>query len=573
MSKNIISQSLVDKNIKNNNPINEKEKQNKTNNGNIYTYNLENLMYVGDKGEVIKTFSLNTSNVNTYSNYNENNRKSSPIRGGIINLSEKAIQNMNDISFKDKNDLNNSKNNNNEILNSNMNNNIMSFQTQTIYPCSQVNSLSINGNKTINKDINLNQKKTMLKSGNKIQTSITKTNNYSKSNPVSFSIKSKTTKTNYPFSISNNAVNIINNNKDKNSKSNINNDTNHSNYNDDKNLNQNSIQQSININLNKDEYNLKSNPQQPIKSEFQKSFDAFLLEPHSSDNKYIFINNSDGIYQSKIVDIQSIKDLKEQFQKFLNNLGNRNKSPYIIPYNEFLKIISNNIENSNDLFFELKSFIERNKLNKYQFNSLIKTEKEKSLMILSSIRKNKEYEDFSENTPITLLDDKFFVYCVTRWIKYSYPCLEFNYSYPPNNEELKFEKEIEGENLNNEELINKNNKALEEIEKVKKDLLNEFSKKDQESKKLKSQNQKLKSRKISSNEKKKKYYQEKIKDKSFTNQITEKDYAYKPEIQRKINEWENRPFVSPNNNYNIYNNSLGNQKVNLNTEYSNKQQK
>ena len=572
MSKNIISQSLVDKNIKNNNPINEKEKQNKTNNGNIYTYNLENLMYVGDKGEVIKTFSLNTSDVNTYSNYNENNRKSSPIRGGIINLSEKAIQNMNDISFKDKNDLNNSKNNNNEILNSNMNNNIMSFQTQTIYPCSQVNSLSINGNKTINKDINLNQKKTILKSGNKIQTSITKTNNYSKSNPVSFSIKSKTTKTNYPFSISNNAVNIINNNKDKNSKSNINNDINYSNYNDDKNLNQNSIQQSININLNKDEYNLKSNPQQPIKSEFQKSFDAFLLEPHSSDNKYIFINNSDGIYQSKIVDIQSIKDLKEQFQKFLNNLGNRNKSPYIIPYNEFLKIISNNIENSNDLFFELKSFIERNKLNKNQFNTIMKTEKEKSLMILSSIRKNKEYEDFSENTPITLLDDKFFIYSVSRWIKYSYPCLEYNYTYPPNNEELKFEKEIEGENLNNEDLINKNNKALEEIEKVKKDLLNEFNKKDQESKKLKSQNQKLRTRKITSNEKKKKF-QEKIKDKPFTKQITEKDYAYKPEIQRRINEWENRPFVSPNNNFNIYNNSIGTQKVNLNTEYSNKQQK
>ena len=504
MSKNIISQSSVDKNIKNNISINEKEKQNKNNNGNVFTYNLENLMYVGDKGEVIKTFSLNTSNVNTYSNYNDNNRKSSPIRGGIINLSEKAIQNLNDISFKDKTDLNNSTNNNNEILKSNMNNNnISSFQTQTIYPCSQVNSLSIKGNNTINKDINLNQKKTMLKSGNKIQTSITKTNNYSKSNPVSFSIKSKTTKTNYPFSISNNAVNIINNNKDKNSKSNLNNYINYSNYNDEKHYNQNSIQQSININLNKDEFNLKSNPQQPIKNEFQKSFDAFLLEPHSSDNKYIFINNSDGIYQSKIVDIQSIKDLKEQFQKFLNNLGNRNKSPYIIPYNEFLKIISNNIENSNDLFFELKSFIERNKLNKYQFNSLIKTEKEKSLMILSSIRKNKEYEDFSENTPITLLDDKFFVYCVTRWIKYSYPCLEFNYSYPPNNEELKFEKEIEGENLNNEELINKNNKALEEIEKVKKDLLNEFSKKDQESKKLKSQNQKLKSRKISSNEKKK----------------------------------------------------------------------
>ena len=573
MSKNIISQSSVDKNIKNNISINEKEKQNKNNNGNIYTYNLENLMYVGDKGEVIKTFSLNTSNVNTYSNYNDNNRKSSPIRGGIINLSEKAIQNLNDISFKDKTDLNNSTNNNNEILKSNMNNNnISSFQTQTIYPCSQVNSLSIKGNNTINKDINLNQKKTMLKSGNKNSSSSSKTKNYSKVNPVNFSIKSKINKTNYPYSISNNAVNIINNNKDKSPKSNLNNYINYSNYNDEKNFNQNSIQQSININLNKDEFNLKSNPQQPIKNEFQKSFDAFLLEPHTSDNKYIFINNSDGIYQSKIVDIQSIKDLKEQFQKFLNNLGNRNKSPYIIPYNEFLKIISNNIENSNDLFFELKSFIERNKLNKNQFNTIMKTEKEKSLMILSSIRKNKEYEDFSENTPITLLDDKFFVYCVSRWIKYSYPCLEYNYTYPPNNEELKFEREIEGDNLNNEELINKNNKALEEIEKIKKDLLNEFNKKDQESKKLKSQNQKLRTRKITSNEKKKKF-QEKIKDKSFTKQITEKDYAYKPEIQRRINEWENRPFVSPNNNFNIYNNSLGTQKANLNIEYSNKQQK
>jgi hypothetical protein len=571
MSKNIISQSLVDKNIKNNNPINEKEKQNKTNNGNIYTYNLENLMYVGDKGEVIKTFSLNTSNVNTYSNYNENNRKSSPIRGGIINLSEKAIQNMNDISFKDKNDLNNSKNNNNEILNSNLNNNIMSFQTQTIYPCSQVNSLSINGNKTINKDINLNQKKTMLKSGNKIQTSITKTNNYSKSNPVSFSIKSKTTKTNYPFSISNNAVNIINNNKDKNSKSNINNDINYSNYNDDKNLNQNSIQQSININLNKDEYNLKSNPQQPIKSEFQKSFDAFLLEPHSTDNKYVFINNSDGNYQSKIVNINSIKDLKEQFQKFLNNLGkNRNKSPYIIPYNEFLKIISNNIENSNDLFFELKSFLEKSK--KYQYNSLIKTEKEKSLMILSSIRKNKEYNDFSDNTPMSLLDNKSILYMVTRWIKYSFPSVEYTFSYPSNNEEFKFEKEseINDDESENQKLINKNNKALEEIERVKKDLLNEFSKKDQESKKLKSVNQKLKNRK-NSNEKKKKY-QEKIKDKNISSQITEKDYAYKPEVQRKINEWENRPFVSSGSNFSNYNNSFGNQKMNVNND-SFKQQK
>ena len=582
MSKNKNSQSFDNKTLKNNNNNTDLNKQNKNSNniGNIYTYNIENLTYVGNQGEVITTFSLDQSNTNTYSNINfDENRKSSPIRGGIINLGEKNIQNLTEISMKERNNApSNSNNNQND--------------GKRVYPVYNVNTISIQAERKTNKSpklnqVNqLNQKKTTLKSTNKKpNTNISNyRNNYSKINAINFSLSSKKNKKyNYNLKVSKNSISILTSQKNYN---NINNNNNNdksitstslfidnsqaiqgsrvylsSNKND-----QNYIQQSININLNKDDFN-----QNPVKSEFQKSFDAFLLEPHSTDNKYVFINNSDGNYQSKIVNINSIKDLKEQFQKFLNNLGkNRNKSPYIIPYNEFLKIISNNIENSNDLFFELKSFLEKSK--KYQYNSLIKTEKEKSLMILSSIRKNKEYNDFSDNTPMSLLDNKSILYMVTRWIKYSFPSVEYTFSYPSNNEEFKFEKEseINDDESENQKIINKNNKALEEIERVKKDLLNEFSKKDQESKKLKSVNQKLKNRK-NTNEKKKKY-QEKIKDKNISSQIVEKDYAYKPEVQRKINEWENRPFVSSGSNFSNYNNSFGNQKMNVNND-SFKQQK
>ena len=84
MSKNKNSQSFDNKTLKNNNNNTDLNKQNKNSNniGNIYTYNIENLTYVGNQGEVITTFSLDQSNTNTYSNINfDENRKSSPIRG------------------------------------------------------------------------------------------------------------------------------------------------------------------------------------------------------------------------------------------------------------------------------------------------------------------------------------------------------------------------------------------------------------------------------------------------------------------------------------------------------------
>ena len=37
------------------------------------------------------------------------------------------------------------------------------------------------------------------------------------------------------------------------------------------------------------------------------------------------------------------------------------------------------------------------------------------------LNKNKEIEDFSQNTPLSLLQEKYFIYAVSKWIKYSVP--------------------------------------------------------------------------------------------------------------------------------------------------------
>ena len=34
------------------------------------------------------------------------------------------------------------------------------------------------------------------------------------------------------------------------------------------------------------------------------------------------------------------------------------------------------------------------------------------------LNKNKELKDFSQNTPISLLQEKYFIYAVSKWIKY-----------------------------------------------------------------------------------------------------------------------------------------------------------
>ena len=52
----------------------------------------------------------------------------------------------------------------------------------------------------------------------------------------------------------------------------------------------------------------------------------------------------------------------------------------------------------------------------------------------------------------------------------------------------------------------------------------------------------------------------------------DKNFIYKTENKKKKDEWENRPYISQNINFNIYTNNLGVQKVNMNPE-KDKQQK
>ena len=49
------------------------------------------------------------------------------------------------------------------------------------------------------------------------------------------------------------------------------------------------------------------------------------------------------------------------------------------------------------------------------------------------LNKNKDMQDFTQNTPISLLQEKYFIYAVSKWIKYSIPTpqsqLYIKYSY------------------------------------------------------------------------------------------------------------------------------------------------
>ena len=220
MSKNKNSQSFDNKTFKNNNNNTDLNKQNKNSNnlGNIYTYNIENLTYVGNQGEVITTFSLDQSNTNTYSNINfDENRKSSPIRGGIINLGEKNIQNLTEISMKERNNVPSNNNNNQN-------------DGKRVYPVYNVNTISIQAERKTNKSPKLNQvnqKKTTLKSANKKpNTNVSNyRNNYSKINAINFSLSSKKNKKyNYNLKVSKNSISILTSQNNNNINNNNNND-------------------------------------------------------------------------------------------------------------------------------------------------------------------------------------------------------------------------------------------------------------------------------------------------------------------------------------------------------------
>ena len=701
--------------------------------GKLYEYQLENVKYYGDKGEIITTYihnsnnevntnninhtsntsNLNSSNIikqnndlNISSNINLNNsniqndnstnnqtnvnndlnksstqnndninninnnkekRKYSPFRGGIINLD---FQSNNNNKYNIKNiEKTKSQLDTSELEKKNTIENIKSEKPIVLQPsfCSvtpSYNEQSI----TIEKSNNKNKLKSVGKTNNIIHSS----NNNEfifKIHQIDFTLTSKVKKFNPNLSIYNDCISILNKNKKKKEYKVIMSTSLfidksqalqgsrvyltgikpiRTNWNNLYNIGiQNTISLSIlNSSVINNTFNskLKSNNKNNHNKEIRKkSYEDFITQSNISENKYIFINNSNGNYISKNAEIYSIKDLKDKFQNFLNSLGkNTSKNPYIIPQTELIKIMKENCD-LNEIYLD-KDEIE-----------IIQEEKEnedKNLMTINSNNNYKQYHDFSQNTPSELLDDKFSLFSISKFIKYSFPSFQIKFTIFPNgynieeNVILENENEQEYNNNNNdnnynnnnswnnidnendndvkkhedenflnehllnlkesniddkiinndiieefskennklkenleqenEKLINKNFKSQNEIEKIKRELLGIKDNNNKQNNLKKQGDKKLKSKKNNSQNRKKTPILNREKDLKIQNKpqktINERNYIYKPDIKKKKDEWENRPYISQNINFNIYTNNLGVQKVNMNPE-KDKQQK
>ena len=682
-------------------------KETNQNIGKLYEYQLENLKYYGDKGEIITTFSQNSginnnsmnniitqnNNISNIPNNNipitRNNNTNNFVNSNntITNNSISIIQNnnsniisSNSYSINTNNYINNENNNNNNINNerryspfrggvinlgnqpnSNTNYNIMNIDNKNI----KIDTSDLEkkrNNKNENKT-NYNQNKTVLKTVNKKNDTRSFNNSefIYKIHQIDFSITSKVKKFNPNLSMYNDCISILNKNKQKKEFKAI---MSTSLFIDKSQALQGSrvyltgikpirthwnneykiaIQNTINIsilNSNNNNYNnkLKSTPNKnsnnyEIK---KKSYEDLITQSNINENRYIFINNSDGNYVSEGVDIYSIKDLKEKFQNFLLFLGkNTSKNPYIIPQTELIKILKDNCD-LNEIDFNKDYDFYR-----YNQNDLLKEENDKSLVVINNINPLKEYEDFSQNTSIELLDEKFNLLSISKFIKYSIPSFQYNFSICPNeyydNENINLDnnKENEPDNNNwnnidneiendlkkhedenflnehllnlkesniddnainndiieefsknnnnnnfkenlkqeNEKLMNKNFKSQNEIEKIKRELLGMCDNNNKLKKSNMDKSNKLKSKKNNSLNKKSSPNKEKEKKiQSIQKPTIDKNYIYKTEYKKKKDEWENRPYISQNINFNIYTNNLGVQKVNMNPE-KDKQQK
>ena len=228
--------------------------------GKLYEYQLENLKYYGDKGEVITTFSQNpginnnsinnnisqnnniliTPNNNNLNTRNNNSNNIVNSNNTITNNSLSIIQNNNSniitsntYSINTYNNTNNEYNNNNvnnerryspfrggvinlgNQPNSNTNYNIMNIDNKNIKI--DTSDLEKKRNNKIENKINNNQNKTVLKTVNKKNDTRSFNNSefIYKIHQIDFSITSKVKKFNPNLSMYNDCISILNKNKQK----------------------------------------------------------------------------------------------------------------------------------------------------------------------------------------------------------------------------------------------------------------------------------------------------------------------------------------------------------------------
>ena len=150
----------------------------------------------------------------------------------------------------------------------------------------------------------------------------------------------------------------------------------------------------------------------------QKQLKYFLeILDEKSDNKKSKNNNSNPINNKKS---ENLTNSEKQKEDRLTDL-NFNIYPVKVEKFEFIHTNPNEIGiglNSNNLLLNL------NQNNNIELSNIALNQSEYNLKQIKpeeefSTRKIKDTEDFSQNTPISLLQEKYFLYAVSKWAKYS----------------------------------------------------------------------------------------------------------------------------------------------------------
>lgn len=150
----------------------------------------------------------------------------------------------------------------------------------------------------------------------------------------------------------------------------------------------------------------------------QKQLKYFLeILDEKSDNKKSKNNNSNPINNKKS---ENLINSEKQKEDRLTDL-NFNIYPVKVEKFEFIHTNPNEIGiglNSNNLLLNL------NQNNNIELSNIALNQSEYNLKQIKpeeefSTRKIKDTEDFSQNTPISLLQEKYFLYAVSKWAKYS----------------------------------------------------------------------------------------------------------------------------------------------------------
>ena len=150
----------------------------------------------------------------------------------------------------------------------------------------------------------------------------------------------------------------------------------------------------------------------------QKQLKYFLeIFDKKSENKKSKNNNSNPINNKKS---ENLTNSEKQKEDRLTDL-NFNIYPVKVEKFEFIHTNPNEIGiglNSNNLLLNL------NQNNNIELSNIALNQSEYNLKQIKpeeefSTRKIKDTEDFSQNTPISLLQEKYFLYAVSKWAKYS----------------------------------------------------------------------------------------------------------------------------------------------------------